>query len=290
LLTIWVGTGKLFAQQEPMFTQYMDNLLVINPAFAGSKDVGNVLLLARNQWVSFDGAPSTQSLAYHTPIKGKKIGLGFSIVNDKIGPQKMTGLYFDYAYFLKVSETYKMGLGLKGSVSFYRANLTDLITISPDPIFDNDIYENFLPNLGIGMYLYSDDTYLGLSIPKLIENKITREDVSTGYMSVQKMHVYLMGGKKFDINENLKFKAFTMLKWVKGAPASLDITGLVGLKEKFWLGAMVRFGASYGFLAQFRPTQKMMIGYSFDLTISDLNSFNSGSHEILFSYDIDIFN
>lgn len=267
----------------------MDNLLVINPGYAGSKDIGNALLVARNQWVSFEGAPSTQSFAYHSRISGKNVGIGISIMNDKIGPQKQTGFYLDYSYFLNVSENYKLGLGLKAGVGFYRSNLTELITISPEPIFDNDIYENFLPNFGVGFYLFSDDTYFGLSVPKLIENKITRSDVSSGQVNAQKMHVYAIGGKKFDLSENVQFKTYSMLRWVTGSPISLDITALVGLNDKIWLGGMFRFGDSYGFLAQFKPTEKMMIGYSYDLTISDLNVYNNGTHEIMFSYDIDLF-
>ncbi len=289
LLIILVGSEKLLAQQDPMYTQYMDNLLVINPGFAGSKEMGNALLVARNQWVSFDGAPSTRSFAYHSPVQDKNLGIGISLLNDKIGPQKQTGLYLDYSYFLNISETYKLGMGLKAGVSFYRADLAQLATINPDPVFDNDIYENFLPNFGVGFYLFSDDTYFGLSMPKIIENKITRTDVSSGYVSVQKIHMYVMGGKRFDLNEDIQLKTYSMLKYVKGAPVSFDLTALAGFKEKIWLGGMYRLGSSYGVLVQFKPSAKMMIGYAYDLTISELNSYNAGSHEILFSYDIDIF-
>ncbi len=289
LLFILVSSGKLYAQQDPMYTQYMENLLVINPGFAGSKEMGNALLVARNQWVSFKSAPSTRSFAYHSPVKGKSVGIGISILNDKIGPQKQTGLYIDYSYFLNVSETYKLGLGLKAGVSFYRANLTQLVTLNPDPVFDNDIYENFLPNFGIGFYLYSDDIYFGLSAPKLIENKITRTDVASGYVSVQQIHMYAIAGKKFDLNEDFQMKTYSMLKYVKGAPMSFDLTALAGLKERVWLGGMFRLGSSYGFLIQFKPTSKMLIGYSYDLSVSELNAYNNGSHEILFSYDIDVF-
>lgn len=142
------------AQQDPLYTQYMDNLLVINPAYAGSKENGNILLVARNQWVSLPNSPITRSLAYQTPTQNKNVGLGFSVMYDKIGPQKQTGVYFDYSYFLRVSENYKLGMGLKGGVSFYRVSLTDLITIDPDPIYSQDIYKNFLPNIGVGFFLF----------------------------------------------------------------------------------------------------------------------------------------
>lgn len=289
LLAIVLGTLKLHAQQDPMYTQYMDNLLVVNPGYAGSKEVGNALLVARNQWVSFDGAPTTRSFSYNTPIKNKNIGFGFSILSDKIGPQKQTGFYFDYSYFVKVSDYFRLGMGLKGGVSFFRANLTDLITIDPDPLLGNDIYENFLPNVGVGFFLHSDRTYFGISIPRLIENKVTRDDVTTEYVQVQKIHLYIVGGHRFDLSDDFQLKTSTMFKWVKTAPVSFDISALLGFREQFWFGAMYRFDAAYGFIAQFKPIPKMTIGYSYDITISELSAFNNGTHEIMFSYDIDLF-
>lgn len=273
-----------------MYTQYMDNLLVINPGYAGSKEIGNALLVARNQWVSFDGAPSTRSFSYNTSFDRKNIGFGFSLLTDKIGPLKQTGVYADYSYFIRVSEDFKLGLGLKGGVSFYRANFTDLETVDPsDPVFQNDIYENFLPNMGVGFFLFSDDTYFGLSVPKLIENTITREDVSSEYVNKQQLHLYLVGGHRFELNDAFQLKPSAMIKWVENAPLSFDVSAMLGFRQRFWLGAMYRFDAAYGVIAQFKPSAKMTIGYSYDLSISELNGFNNGSHEIMLSYDLDLF-
>jgi type IX secretion system PorP/SprF family membrane protein len=279
----------ILAQQDPLYTQYMDNLLIINPAYAGSKDVGNVLLVARNQWVSLPNSPITRSFAYQTPTANKNVGLGFSVMFDKIGPQKQTGVYFDYSYFLRVSENYKLGMGLKGGVSFYRVSLTDLITIDPDPIYSKDIYKNFLPNIGVGFFLFSDDTYFGLSVPKLIENTITRDDYETEYLNRQKIHLYTVAGKKFELSEDFQIKTNAMLRFVKNTPVSFQLTALAGFQNKFWVGGMVRFGDSFAIMTQFQATQKMLIGYSYDFTTSELNTFSSGTHEIMFSYDLNIF-
>ncbi|MDA3833676.1 MAG: type IX secretion system membrane protein PorP/SprF [Spirochaetales bacterium] len=277
------------AQQDPMYTQYMDNLLVVNPGYAGSKGLANFMVVARNQWVSFEGAPRTRTLSFHTPLKGEKIGLGFSIMTDRIGPLRQTGLYFDYSYSLRTNSDYKLNLGLKGGFSFYRAALTELSTVYPDPIYERDIYKNFLPNFGVGAFLYSDDTYFGLSAPKLIENIITREDYQTEYVNKEEIHLYLMAGKKFLINETTQLKTHSMLRLVKDAPISLDVTALVGFKEKFWVGGMLRFGDSYGFIAQFKPLEDTLIGYSYDLSFSGLNAFNNGTHEIMLSYNLNLF-
>lgn len=288
-LTILLSARRTLAQQDPLYTQYMDNLLVINPGYAGSKSIGNAMVVARSQWVSFDGAPATRSFAYNTPIEGKNVGIGFSVLSDKIGPMKQTGVYIDYSYFLQVSDKYRLGMGLKAGVSFFRANLTDLITITPDPIFDNDIYENFLPNVGIGFYLYSADSYFGLSVPRLIENRITREEVSTEYVNKQQMHLYFVGGSLYRLNDDFQLKISGLMKWVHNAPVSFDATALFGFKEKFWVGGMYRLDAAYGVIAQFSPIPELTIGYSYDITITKLGGYQSGSHEVMLSYGFSLF-
>lgn len=278
------GSKNAVAQQDPLYTQYMDNLLVINPGFAGSRETGNLLLVSRNQWVSLPGAPVTRSLSYNIPVKN--IGLGFSVMNDKIGPQKQTGVYFDYSHFLKVSEKFKLGMGLKGGLSFYRTSLSDLITINPDPIYSKDIYKNLLPNFGVGLFLSSEDAYFGLSVPKLIQNTITRDDYETEYVNKEQIHIYAVGGRSFNLNEEFQLKTFAMLKYVRNTPLSFQATAMAGFKKKFWIGGMFRVGDSYGIVAQFQATDKMLIGYSYDLTSSGLNAFSNGTHEIMFSYNL----
>jgi type IX secretion system PorP/SprF family membrane protein len=289
LLVVFTSTEKVFAQQDPTYTQYMDNFVVINPGYAGSREVGNATLFARNQWVTFDGAPVTRSLTYNTSIEGKNIGFGFSLMSDEIGPLKHTGVYIDYSYFLKVSENFKLGMGLKAGVSFYRASLTDLETIDLDPIFENDIYENFLPNVGVGFYLYSDRTYFGLSVPRLIENTITRDYVSTTYVNQQQLHLYFAGGHRFQLNSDYQLKTNIMFKWVNNAPVSVDINAVAGFREKIWVGAMYRFDSAFGIIAQFKPNPSITIGYSYDMATSAINGFDNGTHEIMLSFNIDLF-
>ncbi len=288
VMLVFFTNGNLLAQQDPMYTQYMDNLQIVNPGFAGSEELAGFMLITRNQWVSFDGAPRSRTLSFRTPVKNYKIGLGFSLLTDRIGPLNRTGIYFDYSYFLRVGMDYKLGMGIKGGFSFYRAALTDLQTVSPDPIYSRDIYRNFLPNFGIGAFLFSDKNYFGISAPKLVENTISRVDYSSEYVNKEKMHFYVVAGKIFKLNNDFEIKSHSMLKVVKNVPLSMDVTAMLGIRQRFWVGGMYRIGDSYGFLAQFSPTKEILIGYSYDLTYSELNAFNNGTHEIMLSYSLNL--
>jgi type IX secretion system PorP/SprF family membrane protein len=188
-----------------------------------------------------------------------------------------------------VSQKFKLGLGLKGGVSFYRANLVALQTVDSDPVFNHDIYENFLPNVGVGLFLFSETTYFGVSVPKLIDNIIINEEVQTDYINKQQRHMYFVAGHRFDISEDFQLKTNGMMRKVKSAPLSVDLTVMGGFRDKFWVGAMYRFGDAYGMLVKFNPSPNMSIGYAYDITISELSAFNSGTHEIMFSYNLDLF-
>mgnify|MGYP000623481728 CR=1 FL=1 len=289
LLALGSSRGVVTAQQDPMYTQYMDNLLIVNPGYAGTKEIGNFMAVARNQWVAFDGAPRTRTFSFQTPIKDLGIGVGLSVLSDKIGPLTQTGVYFDYSYWLRVNQDFRLSLGLKGGFSFYRADLTKLETIDPDPIYQRDIFKNFLPNFGVGGFLFSENTYVGISVPKLVENVISREEYSSEYVGREKIHFYMMGGHTYAINEDIKIKGHSMVKIVKNAPVAFDITAMGGLKDRFWFGAMMRWGDAWGLLAQVYATDDILIGYSYDLSFSELNSYNNGTHEIMVSYNLNFF-
>ena len=280
--------GESFAQQDPMYTQYMENLLTLNPAYAGSKDLLSMMVVSRNQWVSIPGAPVTRTFAAHSPVNGTKMGLGFSFLSDQVGVVKQTGVYIDYSYTLSFSNRRSLSLGLKGGVNFFEAGISDLTTNDPnDPVFANDINRKFLPNFGVGAIYFTPKYYLGLSIPKLIENKITENGVSTQSISKEQIHVFFMAGYVFDVNRIVKFKPSILTKYVKNAPVSLDMTGTFLFYERLWLGAMYRVGDSFGGLLQIQATNQLKIGYSYDLPINKLGAYSDGTHEIMVTFDFD---
>jgi type IX secretion system PorP/SprF family membrane protein len=142
----------------------------------------------------------------------------------------------------------------------------------------------------VGLYLYSDKSYVGLSVPKLIENTITRDDYETEYVNKEEIHIYLVGGYNFKLNQDFGLKTSGMIRYVKNAPVSVQVTALAGFRDRFWLGGMARFGDAFGIVTQFQVTPKMLIGYSYDITTSELSVFSNGTHEIMFSYNLNVFN
>lgn len=273
-----------FAQQDPMFTQYMFNTLAVNPGYAGSRGALNVTGLLRNQWVGIDGAPKTQTFFAHTPIINKNMAVGLSVVNDKIGPINQTFIYGDYSYTIKVTDNSKLAFGLKGGVNIIKGNLTSVdLTEQNDQSFSTNIDYKPLPNFGFGLYYHSERWYVGLSTPKLLENKI---EASVVYSKLsEKRHYFLIGGFVVDISESVKFKPSVLTKVTEGAPVSLDFTANFLFKDKLWLGAGHRLGDSFSALMQLQLNEQLRVGYAYDYTISKLTKYNYGSHEIMLSYD-----
>jgi len=265
----------------------MENLLTLNPAYAGSKDVLSMMVVSRNQWVSVPGSPVTRSFSMNFPVAGTKMGLGFSFLSDQVGPVKQTGVYIDYSYTLSFSHRRSLSLGLKGGVNFFEAGLSDLTTNDPDPIFANDINRKFLPNFGVGAFYYTPKYYFGLSLPKLIENKINKNGVSTQSISKEQIHVFFMTGYVFDVNRIVKFKPSILAKYVNNAPVGLDVTGTFLFYDRLWLGGMYRVGDSFGGLFQLQATDQLKFGYSYDLPINKLGAYSSGTHEIMVTFDFD---
>lgn len=284
-------TGKSFGQQDPMYTQYMENLMTINPAYAGSKELLSMLAVSRNQWAGMAHAPETRTIAMHSPVGRTNMGLGLSFLRDNIWPVKQTGFYMDYSYTLRFRGRKKLALGLKGGVNFYEAGLTDLQTNDPDdPVFVNDINRSFLPNFGVGAFYHTKQYYLGLSVPKLIKNVINRNGFSTGQVNREEIHVFFMSGYVFDVNRIVKFKPSALVKYVKNAPVGFDFTSTFLLYDHLWLGAMYRLDDSFGGLVQLQLADAMKFGYSYDFPISRLGAFNKGTHEIMVSIDFNLSN
>ena len=287
ILIVALG-NTITAQQDAMFTHYMYNTLGVNPAYAGSRDALTVTALHRSQWLGFPGAPVTQTFTAHTPVKSDKIGLGLSVINDKIGPMQTASVYADFAYHLKINAKSKLSLGVKAGGNLFNASLADLqVTQSNDVAFASNLQSRFLPNFGFGAYYYTHRFYAGLSIPKLLENRFETNQISgSANLFWEKRHYFLIAGTMIDINETFQFKPTTLIKITNGSPAQADLTAQFVYNKKFALGAMYRTNSAIGALLGFFLGEQLYGGYSFDWsTVNKTGRYNSGTHEIMLRYD-----
>ncbi len=276
-----------FSQQDPLYTQYMFNTMAINPGYAGTRDMLSLMFLSRSQWVGFDGAPSTQTFTANTPVANKNIGLGISVLYDRIGPTKQTGTYIDYSFQLQISKNSKLSFGIKGGGNFYQLDMTELQRLTPydDPAYSEPNINKFLPNFGVGLYFYTPKFYLGASVPKLLENKFTSGDVETAQQSSEIRHYYIMTGTVININSDIKFKPSILARLTQAAPFSMDINANFLFVDRVWVGAMYRISGSFGGIVQFKFTPQFRIGYSYDANTTELQNYNNGTHEIMLNYE-----
>ena len=272
------------AQQDPMFTQYMHNPVSINPAYAGSRGTLNVVAMHRQQWVGIDGAPKTLALSINSPFIKYNVGIGFTLLYDQLGPIKQTGLFGDYSYHLKIKNKTKLALGLKGGLSIIEKDLNNLTHYNEDDYLAINGYQKlYLPNFGLGTYLYSDRYYLGVSIPKLLQNSLS--DNENTLVNKEQRHYFIAGGLVIDVAENIKFKPSSTVRIVKGSPVSTELSLAVLLNDRLWLGGMYRIGDALGGLVKFELSKELSIGYSYDYALSKLGEYSQGTHEIFISYD-----
>ncbi|WP_340202187.1 PorP/SprF family type IX secretion system membrane protein [Ascidiimonas sp. W6] len=292
-LMISINSFVVSAQQDPVYTQYMYNMSVINPAYA-TADAGmvNMGALYRSQWVGTVGAPKTATFFAHTPLN-ERIEVGISVIHDEIGDGLVNedNIYGDFAYVLQLNNFTYLSLGIKAGVSLFSTRFNDLQLnsgdFSTDPTFAQNISETF-PNLGAGAFLYSDRFYLGLSAPNFFNNKHLAQENGVQRLGAENLHVFFTGGYVFDINDQLKFKPSFMGRAVNGAPFSLDISANMLFNEKFEGGLSYRLDDAISAMFNVRVAPNLRIGYAYDYTTTNLGDFNSGTHEIFVLFDLDV--
>ena len=284
----------LYAQQDAQYTQYMYNTMSVNPAYAGSRGQLSIAALYRSQWVGLDGAPKTQTLNLHSPIRNSKLGYGISIVNDNIGDGVVQETYFDavVSYTLDVSQEGKLSFGLKAGGSLLNLDFQSLRNFDNEPIQGNDIDNNFSPNIGLGLYYHTNVFYAGLSAPNLLESDYfdnsQRDSNSVQFLSTERINFYLITGYVIDLSYNTKFKPALLTKVVSGAPLQVDLSASFLFNEKFSLGAAYRWDAAISALFGFQLSDQLMIGLAYDRETTELGStaFNDGSFEIFVRFEL----
>ncbi|QIH39996.1 type IX secretion system membrane protein PorP/SprF [Flavobacterium sp. Sr18] len=279
-----------YGQQDAQFTQYMYNTININPGYAGSRGSLSAFALHRTQWVGLDGAPITNTASMNTPINSSNIGLGVSIINDKIGPSDENNLAVDFSYSINTSDNYKLSFGIKASANLLNVDFNRLSQYDQnDYAFQTNIDNKFSPNIGVGFYLHSDKSYVGLSAPYLLETKHFDRYAATGansHVAKENINLYLIAGHVFDLSYNVKFKPSLLTKYVQGAPLQVDLSTNFIFNDKFVGGVAYRWSAAVSAMVGFQVTDSWFIGYGYDLETTRLANYNSGSHEIFLRYEL----
>ena len=281
-------SSLLTAQQEAHFTQFMYNKLLLNPAFAGAREVGSIMVLHRSQWIGFDGAPSTQFLSFDSPIAGNRAGIGATIYRDKIGVNENLLANLSYSYSLVKTEKVNLKLGLQGAVKRYSFNFNDPTTIikqTGDPSVQNaQGIQGINGNVGAGIYLNVSDFYVGVSCPNIYGNTL-------GVKTAKEVrHYYGMLGALIGLTQKVDLKPNVIVKVAQNAPMSLDGNLSLVFNKKFTVGASYRTGDNFNGesidgLLHFQLTDKLGLGLAYDHTLSALQTYNKGSLEAMLRYD-----
>ena len=312
VILLFGGTTTLSAQQDAMFTKYMFNSLVFNPAYAGSNEHMAIAAIYRNQWFgNIPGAPVSQTITAHTPLKSDRVGVGFSLINDVIGPTRTTGANLVYSYRIPLGGNRKLSIGLQGGVENYVADWTKLnLQVPSDVSFQNNV-NRFLPNFGAGVYYSTSKFYLGFASPHLVEYDL-RQNVQTSIFARQARHYFLSVGGAIPLRgDALVFKPSALIKNVGlfsaaskqvqfqdiGAPTEFDIDLSLLFQQTFWVAASFR-SAIEGFGSE--PTSSfdsadiwvswflangVRIGAAYDYPLTELNTVTPGSFEVLLGYE-----
>ncbi len=279
------------AQQDYHFTQFNFNKLALNPAYAGSREVFSATALYRHQWTGFSGGPRTVTLGMHSPVGKNRLAIGALFFSDRLGVSSQTALYADIAYHLPLGENSKLSGGLQAGFINYRNALTQLNPQDPTDVLLQSDLSALLPNVGFGLYWYSERSFAGVSMPHTVKNDLTRlgdfDDEQNAFLY---RHLYLMAGHVFDLAPNVKVRPSGLMKWVGGdgirTPTDLDLNLSFLFLERLWLGAGYRFGDSFDLMMEFQITDQLMAGYAYDITTTDMRTQQNGTHEVMVRYEL----
>lgn len=280
---VFLGSTSATAQQDPHYTQYFDNMLFINPAYAGSRGMLNMTGIHREQWVGFDGRPRSSTFSIHSPLSYESVGLGLTAVNDNIGPMNQTMFYADASYTIKFkNHKGKLAFGVKGGINLINIGREGLNTGNPnDPKLLQSIRNNINPNFGFGIYYHTPGFFIGVSTPKILEQSY--DELSTTNM--ERRHYFGTIGGVIPVADKWKLRPTSLIKITEGAPLSLDLTLAAIYNERLWLGANYRLMAAFGAFVQVQISPQFKIGMASDFGTQKLRNHNHGSFEIMLSYD-----
>lgn len=276
-----------WGQQENLYTQFMYNPSSINPGYTGSRLGTTIFMQAREQWVGFEGAPSTSNLNIQHYRDQSKLGLGLDVFTDAVGPFNEKAFSLNTSYHLQLSNTQYLGLGIQASVSSVNLDFSSLELYDPeDPFYASNLQNRFNPNAGFGFYYYDTDSYIGLSVPRLF-NTFNYEPLKSEQFKItfENIHFYAMAGHVFHLTNSVRFKPAILARYIQSQPISVNYSATVNWREKVSFGAAYTEGVSISTLAGLQLTNNLFIGYSYDIN-TGIVDFAGGSHEILLRFEL----
>lgn len=279
---------KGLAQQESQYSQYMLNPLLFNPAYAGSREVISIASLYRAQWLGIDGAPSTQNISIHAPVK-RRVGLGFTINNDAIGNGTIQATdikgIFSYTIPLNYDMSTKLAFGISAGGLFNEVNLSNLIISNNET---DGVGTQFSPNFGLGLFLRNPKYYVGLSTPNILQN-IIASDANEEILYQKLVTWHAIAGIILESSPSWKIKPATLVKINTGAPVQVDLSLNALYMDKLQFGTSYRFGSSLSALMGYAFSEKLFAGIAFDNEITDLGgqSFRGRSFEFFLRYEFE---
>ena len=275
--------GLIEAQQLPQYSNYMINDYVLNPALSGTQDNFEVKSNNRYQWVGITDAPRTYILSANGPYKSKNMGYGGYLFTDITGPTRRIGFSLSYAYHVKLNEKMKLSLGLSGGLLQFAVDGSKLTFHDQgDVALSNGMQSVIVPDFGFGALFHTDNYYIGASVPQLYQSKLKFFDYTTSTLSTLATHYFLMGGYKYNLNDNIRIEPSVLVKFVNPAPVQADIGVRVVYKNMAWAGVGYRTSDAIPVMVGYTYQNYLMFAYSYDIITSNLRNYSTGTHEIMF--------
>lgn len=282
ILMITFVLTPLYGQKEPQYTQYMYNIGSFNPAYVGTVETPDISALYRAQWIDIPGAPRTIRFGTNLPFKNETMGLGLNVVNDQIGPVTQTYTDLSYSYQVNLTDETKLSFGMDAGGSFLNVDFSKGTFENPGEPLNNEQVSRFYPTIGAGLFMYSDQWYLGASVPNFLTEGIYNDDVAS--IVEDKLQFNFIGGYVFDLSDNLKFKPAFLINTLQGAPVNINVSTNFLISDVFTAGVSYRVENAFSGLAGFQISNGTFIGYSYDYNTNPLGEFNNGSHEVILKF------
>ena len=275
---------EVCSQQDSQYTQYIYNTMSVNSAYTGQRNVLSYLGLYRTQWVGIDGAPKTLTFGIHSPLKNENLGMGISIVSDQLGPIREDYINLNFSYTIRLNRSTELSFGLKGGLHNLSSDFSRGNSFQNTDVAFNENISLFSPTIGAGLYLHSTRGYLGLSAPNFLTTEHYNDYKES--LASERLHLFLIGGYVFNIDNDIKLKPAFLIKAVSGSPLIADLSINAMFNNRFVFGLAYRWDDSLSGLTGLQVNKTLFIGYAYDYNTSIGNKYTGGTHEVMLRFEL----